>query len=120
MENILKDGFTLLYSKNEKLLPNLEFKEQTGDLKRTLESTVDQLVEVDPVVPQIIPNNSDIKDTSSKNVTIKEDETTIGERIISDDQIEIDDDKPDGTPSGNNISNESKIILPSMVRVNSS
>ena len=51
MENILKDGFTLLYSKNEKLLPNLEFKEQTGDLKRTLESTVDQLVEVDPIVP---------------------------------------------------------------------
>ena len=109
MENILKDGFTLLYSKNEKLLPNLEFKEQTGDLKRTLESTVDQLVEVDPIVPQIIPNNSDIKDTSSKNVTIKEDETTIGERIISDNQIEIDDENPDGTPSGNNISNESKI-----------
>ena len=109
MENILKDGFTLLYSKNEKLLPNLEFKEQTGDLKRTLESTVDQLVEVDPIVPQIIPNNSDIKDTSSKNVTIKEDETTIGERIISDDQIEIDDENPDGTPSGVNISNESKI-----------
>ena len=109
MENILKDGFTLLYSKNEKLLPNLEFKEQTGDLKRTLESTVDQLVEVDPIVPQIIPNNSDIKDTSSKNVTIKEDETTIGERIISDDQIEIDDENPDGTPSGVDISNESKI-----------
>ena len=109
MENILENGFTLLYSKNEKLLPNLEFKEQSGDLKRTLESTVDQLVEVDPIVPQIIPNNSDIKDTSSKNVVIKEDETTIGERIISDDQIEIDDENPDGTPSGINISNESKI-----------
>ena len=109
MKNYLSIGFNTFYSSNEKHLPYLEFNEDTGDLKRVVESTTDQLVDVEPVSIQLLPDRS-ISNQDDKNVVIKEDETTIGEKIIADDDNTDDprtEQVPDGTPAGTTVSTES-------------
>ena len=104
MKNTLTQGFTQLYVANEKYLSDIEFKEGMGDFKRAIESSTNQVVDVDPIETAPLNITTD-GGTPVTEPTVKEDAPTVGEIIIADMDDEVTpQEKVDGAPAGSTVS----------------